>query len=89
MINKRVSVRLTDKAQLIMDNLVNNSNKTVSSIINDLIEAININIYIPDHKEQEVQSYTRFLNLIECISDEELKNDFYKEVEVLQCHLLK
>lgn len=67
MINKKASIRFTDKSHLIMDNLVNISNKSVSSIINDLIENIDINIYMPDHKEQEIQTYTRFLNLIEMI----------------------
>lgn len=89
MINKKASIRFTNKSHLIIDNLVNNTNKSVSSIINDLIENIDINIYIPDYKEQLVRSYTRFLDLIECVPDEELKKEFYKEMEELQCHLLK
>lgn len=89
MINKKASIRFTDKSHLIMDNLVNISNKSVSSIINDLIENIDINIYRPDHKEQEIQTYTRFLNLIEMVPDDGLKNEFYKEVEAFQCRLLR
>lgn len=89
MINKKASIRFTDKAHLIMDDLVNKSNKSVSSIINDLIENIDINIYKADYKEQDVQSYMRFLDLIELISDDELKHKFYKEVEVFQCRWLR
>ena len=54
MINKKASVSFTDKSHLIMDHLVNEYNKSVSSIINDLIENIDINIYRPDHNNASV-----------------------------------
>lgn len=90
MIKDRATIRFTKKAYENMSYLVGNNKGSVSSIINQAIENIDIKDINNIHNKNDIsQAYVELMNLIGEVSDTDLRHKIYKEMEVMQCLWLK